>query len=159
MSVHRTALQRAQRDHGFDGLPRNGGYALEIPIVVQHRQVCALGNRSEHEISSANRAMLAAIGQEEHDLRSTVEVGLMRRHDRQRLDQLVMHPSGVSSAEQGSELEDAASCNPALSLQVEELARDSWIGESSVDAVVQEVGQSPHAWLSTSSFVSSIPPS
>ena len=44
-------------------------------------------------------------------------------------------------------------------LQVEKLARDCRACETGMDAVVQQVRQSPHAWLSTSSFVSSIPPS
>jgi hypothetical protein len=33
------------------------------------------------------------------------------------------------------------------------------MAEAGVDAVVQQVRQSRHAWLSTSSFVSSTPPS
>jgi hypothetical protein len=103
--------------------------------------------------------MLAAVSQEEHDLRRTIEVGLMRWDKRQCSDQLFVNLMRVPSTEQDFQVEDATARDLTLALEIEELARDGWIAEARVDAVVQQVGQSAHAWLSTSSFVSSIPPS
>ena len=56
--------------------------------------------------------------------------------------------------------EEAGKSLASVTLEkVKELARHRWIAETGVDAVVKQVRQSPHARLSTSSFVSSIPPS
>lgn len=84
----------------------------------------ALGDRRQHQVGGANRAMLAAVRQEQHDLRSSVEVGLMRWNKGQREDQLLVHPPWITSAEQRFEVEDAAARDPAFRLQIEELARD-----------------------------------
>jgi len=89
--------------------------------------------------------MLATVGKQQHDFCRTVEVGLMRRNEWQRLDELLIHATRITSAEQRFEVEDAAAGHPALALQVEELACDRGIREAGVDAVVQQVGQSPHA--------------
>src|SRR5215467_13440565 len=103
--------------------------------------------------------MLATIGKQQHDFCRAVEVGLVRRDEWQRMDELLIHATRITSAEQGLEVEDAAAGHPALALQVEELACDRGIREAGVDAAVQQVGQSAHARPSTSSFVSSISPS
>src|SRR5215510_14699333 len=126
---------------------------------MQHRQTGTLGHRCQHQVSGPNRAMPAAVRQKQHDLGSTIEVGLMRWHQGQRSDELFMDLTWVTSAEQGFEVEDATACHVALPLQVEELAGDDRIGEAGVDAAVQQMRQSPHAWRSTSSLASSIPPS
>jgi hypothetical protein len=139
------ALQGAQRRHRFDRLACNRGYVLEVSVVVQHRQLGTFGYSGQHQVSSPYRPMLATVGKQQHDLCRAVEVGLMRRNEWQRLDELVIHTTWVTSAEQGFEVEDAAAGHPPLALQVEELARDGGICEAGVDAVVQQVGQSPHA--------------
>jgi hypothetical protein len=118
---------------------------LEISVVVQDRQLGTFGDSGQHQVSSPYRAMLATVGKEQHDFCRAVEVGLVRRNERQRLDELLIHATRVTSAEQGFKVEDAAAGHPALALQIEELAGDGGIGETGVDAVVQKVGQSPHA--------------
>lgn len=153
------ALQRAQGRHRFHGLTRNRSNVLEIAVVVQDRQPGAFGNGCKHQIGRANRAMLATVRQEQHDVGRAVEVRLVRWDERQRLDELFMHATRITSAEQGFQVEHAAPGESALPLQFEELTRDGWSGQTGVDTVVQQVRQALHAWLSTSSLVSSISPS
>jgi len=118
---------------------------FEVSVIVQHRQLGTFGDSGEHQVSSPYRAMLATVGKQQHDFRGAVEVGLMRRNERQRLDELLIHATRVTSPEQGFGVEDATAGHTALALQVEELARDGGIRETGVDAVVQQVGQSAHA--------------
>ena len=138
-------LQGPQRHHCLDGLARDRCDLLEVTVVVKHRHMRTLGNRCKHQVSGANRTMVTAVRQEEHHLGSAVEVGLIRWDQGQRPDYLFMDLAWVASAEQGFEVKDAAPCHLALSLQIEELARDRWIAKTGVDAVVQQVRQSPHA--------------
>jgi len=52
--------------------------------------------------------MVATICKEQHDFGGAVEVGLVGWDEGQRLDELLMHATRVTGAEQGFEVENAA---------------------------------------------------
>ncbi len=108
-------------------------------MVVQHGEVGTLGNGRKHQVSRADRAVLAPVGQEQHDLRRAIEVGLMGGEQRERSYELVVDPARIASAEQGFQVEDAATSDLAFLLQVEEQSGNGWMGKTGVHAVVQQV--------------------
>ena len=111
-------LQRAQGCHRFDWLARDCGDVLEVPVVVEHGQLGALGDCRQHQIGATHRTMTAAVCQEQHHLGCPIEVRLVCRDGGKRPDQLFMHPARVPSTEKGFELEHAASGEPILILQL-----------------------------------------
>jgi hypothetical protein len=151
-------LQGSQRHHRFHGLPGDSGEVLEVAVVMENCEVCSLGDRRQHQVCSADYPMLPPVGQQQHDLGGTIEVGLVSRHEWKRAHHLLMDVARPSGAEQGFQLEHAASAQPALLLETQEQAGNGGMAEAGVDTVVQQVGQPPYAWLSTSSLVSSTSP-
>jgi predicted DNA-binding transcriptional regulator YafY len=93
---------------------------LEVTVVVQHSEVGSFGNGRKYQVACSDRAVPALVGQKQHDLRCTIEVGLMGWDKRERSDQLLADLVRAASAEQSLQLEYAAPANLALLLQIEE---------------------------------------
>src|ERR1700730_15114979 len=101
-------LQRPERRHGLHGLTSDGSNVLEVAVVVEHREVGSFGNGRKYQVGCSDRAVLALVGQKQHDLRCAIEIGLMGWDKRERSDQLLVDLVRAAGAEQSLQLEYAA---------------------------------------------------